>query len=224
MEASDFFECERRLQQGIKTTAPCSSAQAPGALPIDGDQVRINSRERKKTLPAIDGKKNQKLPPGRHLTLEQREDISTDLEDSMTGPVSMSAAVSDKEAICFQGEIARVLEDTGFKVEIDNAKERSPEQKIRTGVEMTISDETVRPRHAYRIVHAFRRAGVAIATRVNVSRRKNNTLYITVGANDAPALAPPVIQTAAIRRWKSLATLLVKWRAKFAFSLRGGTK
>src|ERR1039457_200797 len=66
---------------------------------------------------------------GRHLTVVQREDISTDLEDSITGPVSMKAAPSDREAVCYEGEIANVLEDTGFKVEIDNAERKSPERK-----------------------------------------------------------------------------------------------
>ena len=222
MAAFDFLECERRLQQGIKTSAPCTSVQSPVTVPIDGDHVGTNIRSRKKTLRATDGKK--KLVPGRHLTLEQREDISTDLQDSATGAVSMTAAASDKEAVGFAGEIASVLEDSGFKVKIDNAKRRSPEQKIPTGVEMTISDETIRPKHAYRIVQAFRRAGVAIATRINVRRRKNNTLYITVGPNDAPALVSPIIRTAATSQWKSLAPLLAKWRAKFAFGLRRGKK
>jgi hypothetical protein len=122
---------------------------------------------------------------GRHLTVVQRENISTSLEDSMPGPVSMTAAPSDREAVCYEGEIANVLEDTGFKVEIDNAERKSSERKP-TGLEMTIADKTVRPMHASGIVRAFRRAGVAIATRISVRRRKNDTLYIAVGPNDAP--------------------------------------
>jgi hypothetical protein len=221
MAAFDFLECERRLQQGLKTSAPCTSVQSPVAVPVDGDDVGTNFASRKKTLRATDGKKEQKkLLPGRHLTSEQREDISTDLQDSITGAVSMTAAASDKEAVGFAGEMASVLEDSGFKVKIDNAKRRSPEQKIPAGVEMTISDETIRPRHAYRIVQAFRRAGVAIATRINARRRKNNTLYITVGSNDASVLVSPIIRTATTWQWRSLA----KWKAKFAFGLRRGKK
>ena len=161
--------------------------------------IRTNFRGWGKRLHAKEGKKKRrKLLRGRHLTVVQREDISTGLQESMesmTGPVSITAAASDKEAVGFAGEIASVLEDSGFKVKIDNAKGKSPEQTIPTGVEMTISDETIRPRHVYRIVQAFRRAGVAIATRINARRRKNNTLYITVGSNDAPALVSPIIRT-----------------------------
>jgi hypothetical protein len=126
---------------------------------------------------------------GRHLTVVQRENISTGLEDSTPGPVSMTAAPSDREAVCYEGEIANVLEDTGFKVEIDNAERKSPERKIPAGLEMTIADKTIRPMHASPIAHAFRRAGIAIATRISARRRQNDTLYITVGSNDAPA--PP---------------------------------
>lgn len=213
MATSDFLESERRLQQGLKTSAPCTSVQSPVAVPVDGDHVGTNFASRKK-----------KLMPGRHLTLEQRDDISTDLQDSITGAVSMTATASDKEAVGFAGEIASVLQDSGFKVKTDNVKRRSPEQKIPMGVEMTISDETIRPRHAYRIVQAFRRAGVTIATRINAMRRKNNTLYITVGRNDAPALVSPAIRTAATWQSKSLAPLLAKWKAKFAFGLQRGKK
>ena len=164
-------------------------------------------------------KKGQELTGERHLTSEQREDISAGLQDSVTGPVSMTAAASDKEAVCYQGEIASVLEDMGCEVEIDNAKRKAPAQEIPTGVEMTIKEETVRPIHASRIVRAFRRAGVVIATRINARRRKNDTLYITVGPNDAPALVPPTIPTAATWQWKSLATLFAKWKMKFALGL-----
>lgn len=98
----------------------------------------------------------------------------------------MIADASDGEAVCYEGEIANVLEDTGFKVVMDNNKKKAPEQEIPKGLEMTIADQTVRPMHASGIVRAFRHAGVAIATRINTKRRKNNTLYITVGPNDAP--------------------------------------
>jgi hypothetical protein len=100
----------------------------------------------------------------------------------------MKAAPSDREAVCYEGEIANVLEDTGFKVEIDNAERKSPERKTPAGLEMTIADKTIRPMHASPIVHAFRRAGIAIATRINARRRQNDTLYITVGRNDGPAV------------------------------------
>jgi hypothetical protein len=123
----------------------------------------------------------------RHLTSDQRKDIRGDLEGSTAGPpVSIVAAAADKEAVGYQGEIASVLQDIGCKVEIDNVKANALAQAIPTGVEMTIKEETVRPIHAYRIMCAFRRAGVAIVTRINARRRKNDTLYITVGAKDAP--------------------------------------
>jgi hypothetical protein len=164
-------------------------------------------------------KKQQKLTSGRHLTLEQREDISAGLQDSMAGPVSMTAAASDNEAVCYQGEIASVLEDMGCEVEIDNAKKKPPAQEIPTGVEMTIKEETVRPIHASRIVRAFRRAGVVIATKINARRRQNDTLYITVGPNDVPSPVPPKIRTAAAWQWKSLATVLSRWKMKFTLGL-----
>ena len=69
-------------------------------------------------------KTGEEVTGERHLTVEQREDISAGLQDSATGPVSMTAAASDKEAVCYQGEIASVLEDMGCEVEIDNAKEK----------------------------------------------------------------------------------------------------
>jgi hypothetical protein len=151
----------------------------------------------------------------RHITSEQREDISVGLEDSMTAPpVTMTANASNKEAVCYQGEIASVLEDIGCTVKIDNATRKAPEQEIPAGVEMTVKETTVRPINASRILRAFRRAGVVIATRINARRRKNNTLYITVGS---PSPVPPSIQTgAAWRWWKSLAALLAKWKIKFA--------
>jgi hypothetical protein len=178
--------------------------------------IRTNFRGWGKKLHAKKGKKKQrKLLRGRHLTVAQRKDISTGLQDSMTGPVSMTAAASDREAVCYEGEIANVLEDKGFSVEIDNAKRKSPEQKIPKGVEMTVADKTIRPIHAYWIVRAFRHAGVEIATRINARRRKNNTLYITVGSNRAPALVRPTIRAAATLQLKSLATRLEKWKMKF---------
>ncbi len=82
----------------------------------------------------------------------------------------MTASASDKEAVGYQGEIASVLEDMGCEVEIDNAKTKASVQEIPTGVEMIIKEETVRPVHASRIVRAFRRAGVVIATRINAMR------------------------------------------------------
>jgi hypothetical protein len=157
-------------------------------------------------------KKGQELTGERHLTSAQREDISVGLRDSVTGPVSMTAAASDKEAVRYQGEIASVLEDLGCAVEINNARKKAPAEERQTGVEMTIKEETVRPIHASRIVRAFRHAGVVIATTINARRRKNDTLYITVGPNDAPALVPSTISTAATWQWKSLAALFAKWK------------
>ncbi|MEY2544533.1 MAG: hypothetical protein QOE81_1994 [Verrucomicrobiota bacterium] len=152
----------------------------------------------------------------RHLTVEQRKDISTELQYSTIGPVSMTAAASDSEAVGYEGEIANVLEDTGFPVEIDNANRKPSAQQVPAGVEMTVKEETVRPVHAYRIVRAFRRAGLTIATRINRKRRKNNTLYITVGPDDAPGLVPLITGTAAKWRLKVRRTLLKKWKRKFA--------
>jgi hypothetical protein len=158
---------------------------------------------------------------GRHLTVKQRGDILTDLQDSTTGPVSMTAATSDGEAVCYEAEIANVLEDTGCKVEIDNATKESPAKQLPPGIEMTVKEETVRPIHAYGIVRAFRSAGVAIATRINGKRQKNNTLYITVGPNSGPGVVPLKTRTAANWRLKVRQTLLEKWRTKFASDPRG---
>ena len=119
----------------------------------------------------------------------------------------MTAPASDKEAVVYQGEIASVLEDMGCEVEIVNAKTTASVQEIPTGVEMTIKEETVRPVHAFRIVRAFRRAGVVIATRINARRRKNDTLYITVGPSDTPAVLPAAVPDPHSWHWKSLATL-----------------
>ncbi len=143
----------------------------------------------------------------RHLTPEQRDDIAARLKDSAKGQVSMTAAESDAEAVCYQGEIAEVLEDSGFNVEIDNARPTPPGEELHPGVEATIADGTVRPRHAYRIVQAFRRVGVAVATKINANRRRKNTLFIAVGPNDTPP-------TPASPSW------IAKWRAKFATGLR----
>jgi hypothetical protein len=184
--------------------------------------VRTNFRIWKAKL-KVKGRapKPRKFLRGRHLTVKQRGDILSELQDSMTGPVSMTAAASDGEAVCYEGEIANVLEDTGFKVEIDNARREPSAEQVPTGIEMTVKEETVRPIHAYRIVRAFRSAGVAIATRINGKRRKNNTLYITVGPNSAPGLIPLTTRTAAKWRSKVRRTLLEKWKMKFASGPRG---
>ena len=152
----------------------------------------------------------------RHLTAEQRKDISTELQYSTIGPVSIMAAASDGEAVDYEREIANLLEDTGFPVKIDNAKSKPSAQRLPMGIEMTVKEKTIRPIHAYRIVRAFRNAGVAIATRINGKRQKNDTLYITVGPDDASGLVPRITGTAAKWRWKVRQTLLKKWKGKFA--------
>ena len=161
----------------------------------------------------------QHLLSDRHLTSEQREEISADLEGSATGPVSMAAPASDKEAVGYEGEIASVLKDMGCAVEIDNAKSKASAREIPAGVELTIKEETVRPIHASSIVLAFRRAGLVLATRINAMRKQNDTLYITVGANDGAALVPPTIRTSAWR-WKSVATHLAEWKKKILAAVR----
>jgi hypothetical protein len=184
--------------------------------------ARKNFRIWKKKLKTRgDMPKLHRLPRGRHLTVKQRGDISTELQDSTTGPVSMTAAAADREAVCYEGEIANVLEDTGCKVEIDNATTTPPAEPVPTGIEMTVKEETVRPIHAYRIVRAFRSAGVEIATRINGKRQKNDTLYITVGPNSAPGLVSPATGKAAKWRLKVRQTLLEKWKTKFASGPRG---
>jgi len=184
--------------------------------------VRTNFRIWKRKFKIKAGTSKWRNPlRGRHLTVKQRGDISTELQDSMTGPVSMTAAASDREAVCYEGEIANVLEDTGFKVEIDNATPKQSAEKVPTGIEMTVKEETVRPIHAYRVVRAFRSAGVAIATRINGKQKKNDTLYITVGPNSAPGLAPPITGKAAKWRLGVRQTLLEKWKGKFASGGRG---
>jgi hypothetical protein len=179
--------------------------------------VRTNFRVWRRKLKAKGGTPKQRDPSHeRHLTAEQRKDISTELQYSSIGPVSMTAAPSDSEAVGYEGEIANVLTDTGFPVEIDNAKRKPSAKGAPRGVEMTVKEKTVRPIHAYRIVRAFRAAGVAIATRINGNRQKNDTLYITVGPDDAPALVPITTRTAAKWRSKVRRTLLKKWKGKFA--------
>ena len=127
----------------------------------------------------------------------------------------MTAATPDRESVCYEGEIANVLEETGFQVEIDNTKTVSPKKQLPAGVEMTVKDTAIRPIHAYRIVSAFRHAGIAIATRINGARRNNDTLYITIGANGAPAPVAPTIETAATWQSKVRVTLRQKWKRKF---------
>jgi hypothetical protein len=155
-------------------------------------------------------------PEHRHLTPEQREDIAVSLQDCAKGQVSMTAAPSDEEAVSFEGEIAEVLEDAGFDVEIDNLKGKSPDEAP-PGVQATIADQTVRPRHAYRVVQAFRRVGVAIATRINEKRRRKNTLYIAVGPNDTEPTA------SGLSAWqaKTMKGVIAKWKARFAAGLHG---
>lgn len=184
--------------------------------------ARTNFRVWKTKLKSNGGTpKLHQLPRGRHLTVKQRGDISTELQGSMTGPVSMTAAASDREAVCYQGEIANLLKDTGCRVEIDNAATKPSAEQVPTGIEMTVKEETVRPIHAYRIVRAFRSAGVPIATRINGKRQKNDTLYITVGPNSAPGLVPLMTGTAAKWRLNVRQTLLEKWKTKFASGPRG---
>jgi hypothetical protein len=156
-----------------------------------------------------------RLSHERHLTVEQRKDISTELQYSTIGPVSITAAASDREAVGYESEIANLLENMGFKVEIDNAKRKPSAQQIPMGLEMTVKEKAIRPIHAYRIVRAFRSAGVAIATRINGRRLKNDTLYITVGPDDAPGLVPLITGTATKWRLKARRTLLKKWKRKF---------
>jgi hypothetical protein len=178
--------------------------------------IRTNFRGWRKNR-AKGGQTTQtKRSRARHLTCKQREDIAAGLEDSMMGPISMTAAASDREAVGYQAEIANVLEETGFEVEIDNTKRAAPEQELPAGVEMVVKDKTVRPAHAFRIVQVFRGAGIAIATRVNGLRRKNDTLYITVGRKEVPpAVVLSMAQTAAAWQSKSMALLRQKWKSRF---------
>jgi hypothetical protein len=152
----------------------------------------------------------------RHLTCRQREDISAGLQNSAIGPVSMTATGSNKEAVNYEAEIASVLKETGFAVEIDNATDKASEPGIAAGVEMIIKDQTIRPIHAFRVVDAFRRAGITIATKISGLRRKNDTLYITVGSkNAAAAVVLPAVITATAWQSKSMGLLLKKWKKKF---------
>jgi hypothetical protein len=78
--------------------------------------TRTNFRGWKRKVKAKGGTpKLRKLLRARYLTVEQREDISTELHDSMRGPVSITAAASDGEAVCYQGEIANVVEKWKMK-------------------------------------------------------------------------------------------------------------
>jgi hypothetical protein len=78
--------------------------------------ARTDFRGWKRKIKATGGTPElRKLLRGRHLTVGQREDISTELQDSMEGPVSITAAASDREAICYQGEIANVVEKWKMK-------------------------------------------------------------------------------------------------------------
>jgi hypothetical protein len=176
----DFGECERRLQQVIKT---------PRAQPHMPNQIPHSTGDR-------------------HITSDQREEISEHLKDSIPGPVSMTATASDQEAVGYEHEIAGVLEDTGFKVDIVNVKEKPAADKISAGLEMTVADETIRLGHAYRILHAFQRAGIALVTRINAKRHSKDTLYITIGPNGAPAPATAGSQG------RPTAGLLTKWKIK----------
>lgn len=118
----------------------------------------------------------------RHLTPKQKSDISTDMHGTTDGPpVIISAAPSDKEAVSYEGELADAFADIGCDVEIDNAKENALASQTPQGVEVTIKETTIRPIHSSRIVSAFRRAGVAIKTRINGSRKSRTTLYVAVG-------------------------------------------
>jgi hypothetical protein len=164
----------------------------------------------------IDADSEKAMP--RHLTPEQQVQISNSLQDSAPGPVSMTAAASDKEAVCYEGEIASVLKDTGFTVKIENSNV-PPSAEAWPSVEMAIQDETVRPGHAYRIVRAFRNAGVAIATRINRERRKNDTLYITIGPSDAHTAVPRPVRIPGKWQAQVLEAVRRKWREKFASGL-----
>jgi hypothetical protein len=118
----------------------------------------------------------------RHLTQKQKSDISADMHGATDGPpVIMAAAPSDKEAVCYQGELAGAFVDMGCDVEIDNAKNNALATPTPKGVEVTMKETTVRPIHSSRIVSAFRRAGVAIKTRINGSHKSRTTLYVGVG-------------------------------------------
>jgi hypothetical protein len=175
--------------------------------------MRTNFRNWKWNGQASVGK--PKRSRARHLTCKQRETIAAALQDSTLGPVSMTAAAGDNEAVSYENEIANVLEETGFDVKIDNPSKKEPSGELPAGVEMTIKEGTVRPIHALHIVNAFRRAGVTIATKISALRRKNNTLYISVGLKESPLAGPASPGTAAAWQSKSMALVLAKWRDRF---------
>jgi hypothetical protein len=152
----------------------------------------------------------------RHLTPEQCDDISASLQDSAKGPVSMSAAAADSEAVCYQSEIAEVLEDSGFDVEIDNSSQTPSGEESPPGLHASIADATIRPSHAFRVIQAFRRVGLGVATRINAKRRRKNALYIDVGSNDTPPGAPGISAWQA----KAMKAVIAKWKAKFSTGLR----
>jgi hypothetical protein len=132
-------------------------------------------------LPKVAAKENLNA---RHLTPAQCSEIAATLEGLTHGPVSIAAPAEDREALNFENEIAHVLEEKGFEVEIENPKKGNLKEEIADGLEMTVKDETIRPAHASGIVHAFRRAGIVVRTKINSMRRRNNTLYIAVGSRE----------------------------------------
>lgn len=121
--------------------------------------------------------------PDRSLSREQRTEIIATLEQSPKGPVVLETAQTDSEAVQFEGQISEALAESGFEVKIANALETHRVGQP-SGVILTIANDTLRPRHAGRILRAFRRAGLAIATRINPRRRKKDALYITVGPKE----------------------------------------
>ncbi|MDQ2659907.1 MAG: hypothetical protein M3Y03_05755 [Verrucomicrobiota bacterium] len=143
----------------------------------------------------------QEFPPGRHLTPKQQGEIAVDLQGATAGPISFTAASADSEAVCYEVEIANVLQKAGCEVEIHNASVAVGDE-ISPGLELTIKEETVRPIHASRVVSAFRRAGMALTMRINQRRQNNDTVYINVGANDAPVLVAPPTSETTLRKWK----------------------
>jgi hypothetical protein len=62
------------------------------------------------------------------------------------------------------------------------------------------------------VVQAFRRVGVAVATKINAKRRGKSTLYIAVGPNDTPPT--PTSPS------KSMKAVIAKWKTKFAAGLQ----
>jgi hypothetical protein len=183
------------------------------ADPFSVFRANFRGWKRNRPAPAEPPKRSR----ARHLTCKQREDIASGLQDSMIGPVSMTATASDSEAINYQNEIANVLEETGFDVEIDDARKNPSEPEITAGLEMIIKDETIRPVHALSVVRAFRRAGLTIATRINALRRNNMTLYIAVGPKEGAAAIPlPAAVTTVAWPSQSMTLLFAKWKKRFA--------